>query len=155
VNSDVTLDWFRVGYRYRLPIDVSNDGAPDFSLFPGAGLAVWSFDYLLSQAGPEDVSRSYVLPSPQLALGAEVPLGGRLSIVQDGLASVPLAHQPLIFSAFVTARYRLSERARTEIDADLGVSFDRVEYSSGNQTIPNDVSIDAGPMVVAGLSVKF
>ena len=154
VSSDVTLDWFRVGYRYRLPVDVSGDGAPDFSLLAGGGVAVWDFDYRLSQAGPEDVSRSYVLWTPQAALGAEVPLGNRLAVVADGLFSVPVAHQPLIFSGTVVARYRLLAHGRTEADVELGVSFDRIDYRD-NQEVPNDVSIDAGPMVVAGVSVRF
>jgi hypothetical protein len=52
-------------------------------------------------------------------------------------------------------RYRLLARGRTEADAELGVSFDRIEYRSGHQPIPNDVSVDAGPMLVVGVSVRF
>jgi len=115
---------------------------------PGGGLAVWSFDYRLNQPGAEDVSRGYVLWTPQLALGTDVPLSDRLTLVADGLASVPVAHQPLIFSGTLVGRYRLFERGRAEADVQLGVSFDRIDYRD-NQEVPNDVSIDAGPMVVA------
>lgn len=155
VNADVTLDWLRAGYRYRFPIDLNGDGVPDFSLYPAAGLAVWNFDYRLDQPGPDDAHRSYIRPTPQLGLGADVPLTDRLSIVADGLASVPVGHQPQIYSGQLLVRYLLFELSRSTVYADLGVNFDRLEYRSGNQEVPNHVTIDAGPALVAGVVVRF
>lgn len=40
VDSEVTLDWFRAGYRHRFVLGLP-DGLPPIELFPGGGVAVW------------------------------------------------------------------------------------------------------------------
>jgi hypothetical protein len=75
--------------------------------------------------------------------------------VADTLVSIPVGSQPRIYSGEVAARFRLFNLGRTQIDARLGAGFDRIEYRSGNQTIPNDISVDVGPMLLAGLTVTF
>ena len=155
VHSDVTLDWARVGYRHLIPIDLSGDGKPDFNLYPAAGLAIWNFDYRLDQPGSDDVHRAYILPSPQLGLGVEVPLTSRLSLVANVLASLPVGNEPRIYSGEVTAQYHLFDLGGAEFDGTLGAAFDRIDYRSDNQTVPNDISVDLGPMLLFGLSAKF
>ena len=156
VHSDVTLDWARLGYAHRFVLDFPGKSLPDLTLYPGAGAALWFFDYRLDQPGPEDVHRSYVLPSAQLGLSADWPLTRRFTLSGELLASLPIASTPRIYSGQITGRYHLFNVGPSQWDAELGVGYDRIDYDdSARQTVPNRISIDAGPMLVAGLRVRF
>jgi hypothetical protein len=157
VEADVTLDWLRAGYAHRFVLDLPGNRLPDLTLYPAVGAAVLDFDYRLRQDGSGgDVHRSYILPTPQIGLGAEWPLTGRLSVVAQTLLSIPVGSQPLIDSGEVAARYRVIERGRLEVEASLGVVYDRIRYNDdARQTVPNDIDVRFGPAVVAGLAFRF
>jgi hypothetical protein len=156
VNADVTLDWARAGYGRRFVVDFPGESLPDLTLYPTAGAALWFFDYRLDQPGGEDVHRSYVLPAPQLGLSAQWPLTRRLTLSGEALASLPVLSVPRIYSGQLTARYHLFDLGRADVNAELGVGYDRIDYDdSRKQQVPNRISIDAGPMLVAGLRVRF
>jgi hypothetical protein len=157
VKADVTLDWFRAGYAHRFVVDVPGDRLPDLTLYPAVGAAVLNFDYRLRQRGPGgNVDRSYILPTPQLGLGGEWPLTGRLSLVADGLFSIPVGSQPLIDLGEVSARYRLVDGRRLAVDASIGAAYERIRYNDdARQQVPNDIDVRFGPAVIAGLSFHF
>jgi len=156
VGADVTLDWLRAGYAHRFDVDLPGDTLSNPALYPAIGVAVLDFDYRLRQPGPGDVHRSYVLPTPQVGLGAEWPLTSRLTLVATGAMSVPVGSEPRIDSAEISVRQRVLERDRLEVEAMLGVAYDRIRYNDdARQTVPNDVDVRFGPALVAGLSIHF
>jgi hypothetical protein len=157
VSADVTLDWFRVGYAHRFVVNLPGDQLPDLALYPAVGAAILNFDYRLQQRGPGgDVHRSYILPTPQIGLGAEWPLTGRLALVADGLVSIPVGSQPLINSGEIGARYRIVDDRRLRVDAFIGVAYDHIQYNDdARQTVPNDIDVRFGPAVVAVLAFRF
>lgn len=156
VDSAVGLDWFRAGYRYWLEIDLPGEKLSDLAVAPAAGFAIWSFDYKLDADSLPDVHRNYIRPTPQLGLEAAYPLTGALSLTAGMLTSVPLGRQPRIFSGHLGGRYRLVERGGLAIDAELGVGFDRIDYrNSGRQSVPNDITVDAGPLLIGGIVARF
>jgi hypothetical protein len=156
VDADVALDWFRAGYRHGFFIDLPGENTPNLTLSPGAGAAIWKFDYRLRQSGGDDVHRSYLLPAPQAAFAAEWPVNDRLSLTAELLASIPVASVPRIYSGQVGAAYSLVERGGWQLALELVVGFDRIEYNdSRRQQVPNDISVDAGPYLGGGFSVRF
>jgi hypothetical protein len=155
VSSDVKLDWYRVGYRYRFEWDDRSTGRPVFTLAPGVGADLLDFGYTLDgTSGGERADRSYIKAGAQLGLEADWHITNRWSLVADTLCSVPIPNTPFIVKADLTARYRLLTRRRWDVTALAGIGYERIEYED-DQTVPNHVQVDFGPMLVVGLNVRF
>jgi hypothetical protein len=156
VSSELTLDWYRAGYRYAFTFDTDSRPGDELLLAPSVGAALLDFHYRLHSrdgAGPT-ADRSYSKLSPQLGLDAEYALTPRLSLVGDVLCSVPLSNTPFILSAELAAKYRVIDTPHADLDALLGVAYEHISYED-NQSTPNHVNVDLGPMLLLGLTFHF
>jgi hypothetical protein len=151
VDSDVRLDWYRLGYRYHIPIDW--DGRP-VEIYPSIGVTLFDSRYRLSNAGPEDVGCSYVKAGIQAGLAGVVPLTHRLSLSAQALVPIPFSASADIFSSQLEARYILFADGTVGLTGLVGIGYDTIRYRD-NQTVSNDIKVDMGPLLILGLEATF
>lgn len=157
IDSDVQLDWYRAGYRYRFEFDTdpARQGS-EFSLAPSVGVAVLAFDLQLDGTGGLETGRSYTKVSPQIGLDAEWRITRRVALVGEVLSSIPLEDVPFIFSAQIAVEYRVLDTRGVAADAVIGIGYERIQYDdSGKQDVPNDIDVDLGPLLILGLRLEF
>jgi hypothetical protein len=154
VNSDVQLDWYRFGYRHHF--NLLDDRS--LTISPGVGGAVLDFSYNLDTpgSGGPSASRSYIKVTPQLSLNTEWrPNRGPFSVELDLLGSpVVLSSIPGIFTEELLAKYRIIDRDRFNLAGFVGVEFEQMRFHD-DQTVPNRIQADFGPMLVVGLRLAF
>ena len=150
VSSDVQLDWYRLAYRHRFDIPQWN-----LTLRPSVGAAFWAFDYHLSGGGAS-ASRSYIKVAPQAGIDAEWrPGNGPFSIDLNLIGSLPITPPlPQIHVEELTGGYRLVHKGKLDVSARAGVAFEQIRYED-DQTLPNHIKADLGPMIVVGFEVDF
>jgi hypothetical protein len=154
VQSDVKLDWYRAGYRYRFHWDDPNEpGRLLFTLAPGVGVALLDFEYKL-KGGGEKADRSYIKGGAQLGLEGAWNITERWSLVGEVLCSLPISNTPFIFKSELLARYRVFHSDRCDVGAELGVAYEQIHYED-DQHVPNHVEVDLGPLLVVGLNFSF
>jgi hypothetical protein len=151
VNSEVRLDWYRLGYKYRFAL--ANEMGETFALSPAAGVALLDFDYRLNGEGLL-ANRSYIVGTPQMGLEVEWIPSGRISVVGGSLSSLPEVSNLFLLSARLDCRCRLWGTARRGGMLFLGVGYEWINYED-NQTRPNHVKADAGPLLRFGLQTHF
>jgi len=155
VSSDVSLDWYRIGYRYHFDLLPAANNVPQLLLAPYADAAFWDFNYDISGGGAH-TSRGYIKPTVQLGIQAAwAPGGGRFSLAADLSASPPgISSVPFIAAEQIDARYRFVETGRFSASGLVGVRFEQFNYED-NQTVSNHVHADLGPMGVVGVVMEF
>jgi hypothetical protein len=154
VSSDLTLDTYRIGYRYHFLIGADTP-RPRLDLAPYLDLDLWNFDYHIAGGG-HSTSRGYLKPTVQLGISAEwSPGGGPFSLTGDFAASPPgISSIPFIAYEQLAARYRFTPSPRLNIVTTLGVRFEQYNYFD-NQSVSNHIHATFGPMLVAGLGLEF
>jgi hypothetical protein len=152
VKADVQLDWYRLGYRYRVSHVISEGRSLDFC--PSVGFALLDFGLELDGPGSLSVDRSYAKGCPQLGLKVQYELSSKVSLSGELLGSLPFSNMPRILSGQVLAKYKLLERGSFATTVSLGAGYDQIYYED-NQAVPNDIEVDMGPMMVAGMEISF
>jgi hypothetical protein len=155
VHSDVSLDWYRVGYRYRWVVDGA-EAAPVLTLYPSVGAALFTFDYRLRGDGvAERVSRSYTKGLPQLGLELEWrPGGGAFSVSLGAMGFPAIDNIPSIATEHLTASYRILNGRDLRLEGFVGGQFEQIYYKD-SQRVSNHVEADLGPMLVVGIGLGF
>jgi hypothetical protein len=155
VSSDVSLDWYRFGYRYHLDLFPAANDVPQLRLAPYAGGVIWNFSYSVRGGGAR-ASRAYIKPSGQLGIQAAwAPLGGPFSLNADLSASPPgISSLPFIAAEQIDARYRFIDTGRFSASALLGVRMEEINFFD-SQRVPNHVRADLGPMGLVGVVIGF
>ena len=163
VSSDVQLDWYRVGYRYRFELNdvtalcgVPSDPAlDDFSLYPSVGGAFLNFDYRLDGAGGQRAKRSYIKGNVQFGLEFEWrPHKGPFSLTIGGYAAPNFSSLPGIYYEELAAHFRFLDTRKVDATATLGVALEQMDYKD-DQQVSNHIHADFGPMLVAGVELRF
>lgn len=156
VSSEVQMDWYQVMYRHRFSFWRATNSVPQVALYPAVGIAVFDFSYTLNGPGNLSVDRSYIKLAPALALEADWRPGGgpfRLALRLEGTPAVAPPF-PLLFVEELTVNYRVLGTSRASIDMFAGVGFQQIYYED-DQTLPNRIRADFGPLVTAGVRVNF
>ncbi|MBN1510061.1 MAG: hypothetical protein JW955_24660 [Sedimentisphaerales bacterium] len=151
VKANIQLDWYRLGYRYRLPLDW---GDRTIELYPSIGAALFDFQYTLAGQGIDSVDRSYTTVGAQIGFGLTWPLTKRWSLCGEVLAPIPISHTPEILSAQLALKYRLLTHKGLSLSGLFGVGYDQIRYEDG-QALPNEIEAELGPMGVLGLEIRF
>jgi hypothetical protein len=151
VSSDVTLDWYRFGYRHRFSFLEDRS----LRLYPSIGGAVLNFDYTLDSPGSESAKRSYVKANVQLGLAVEwQPNRGPFSVGVDLLGSPPFSSLPFIGYEDIVAKYRFIDTRHFDGSVFAGVAFEQIDFHD-DQTVSNRINVDFGPMIIVGLGMRF
>jgi hypothetical protein len=162
VDADVALFFYSIDYEYRFilwdqPQAPGGGLAGRWSVAPAVAFMLFDFDYSLSAAGGLASSRAYTTGT--LMAGAETivtfgdsrPFGLRVR----GLVSAPFTN---LFAVTAEARatYRLWGDGLRGVSglAGVGVAWQYVDYKDG-QAVPNHVRVELGPMVEAGIDIRF
>ena len=154
VSSDVRLDWYRAGYRYRWVLDQGPTDRPVLTLYPSVGGALFTFDYKLN-ADAARASRSYTKGLPQLGLQLDWrPGGGAFTLSASILGFPPIDNIPAIITERLLARYEFLRRGGVSLEGFAGIAFEQFRYEDSQQ-VPNHIEADLGPLLIVGLSVGF
>lgn len=155
VSSEVDLDWYRLGYRYTIPINLADNGIPDLTFTPWVAATVLDFNYHLTAPRVAAASRSITKPGAQIgATFAWRPKGGPLSL-EASLGGFPTMNTlPTISVESLYARYHFYEWRRFDFTGLLGVAWEQQEFRD-NKPLPNHISVNFGPLLLAGLQVKY
>jgi hypothetical protein len=151
VNSNVDMNWYRFGYRHRF--ELGNE--KEWTLTPSVGGAVLDFSYKLKSSA-ESASRSYVQMNAQFGLETEWRPGrGRFSVDLRLLGTVPVS-PPLaqMFVEELIAKYRIIENEKCDLALFGGIAFEQIYYED-DQTVPNHIQADFGPMLTLGVNFSF
>jgi hypothetical protein len=155
VHSDLSMDWYRVGYRNRISLGPDNADPPKYLIAPYLDLALWNFNYQI-RGGGASTSRGYLKPTVQLGIqGQWRPGSGPFSVLGDFSASPPgISSLPFIAAEQVAARYQFAATSQVSIIGTAGVRFEQFNFFD-NQRVSNHVRANFGPMLIVGLGVEF
>lgn len=155
VSSNIGLDWYRIGWRYTLPLTTAQNGIPELTFAPFVDAVIWDFNYHLTAARVAPASRALTKAGVQIgAVFAWRPNGGPLSL-EASLAGFPIvADLPTISQESLYLRYRFYQWRRFDFTGLLGVAFEQQEFRNSSP-LPDHVSADFGPMLMAGLQFQF
>ena len=149
VESDIQLNWYRLGYLYEIPLAPAQNGSQVF-LSPGLQAVLLDFDYELKGDGGQRSKRGFTKGGVRVGGTARWQTSEKFSL--EGLAylGVDLGSTANISSFEIVGRYSFSKL----FSAFGGVAWDRIEFED-SQTVPNRIDIDFGPMAVVGIRFDF
>ncbi len=154
VDSDVQLDWYRIGYRHRIEAGVGPSGGPQFVVRPSAGFALLDFDLQLDGTGGAEVNRSYSKGGPQVGVAVEWRATDRFSVAGEVTSTIPFSNTPLIQTAEIVGKFRLFDGSRADVSLLAGVAYERIHYDD-DQEVSNDIDVEAGPLLRLGVEARF
>jgi hypothetical protein len=150
-RSDIRLDRYRAGYRYRLMW--TDEEGTTIEIAPEVGIALFDFDYKLGAAGGPSVSRNFLQASPELGVDALWHPKGHFFFAGGVHGAVPVSSLAIV-SAQLTANYEFWKQPRWDGTAYVGVGYDWIDFED-SQTIPNHIRAEVGPPLVGGVRLDF
>jgi hypothetical protein len=156
VNSDVRMDWYRLGYRYNFILNTAPNGVPDLTLAPFVDVFYWDYGYSVDAGRIGHAGQS--LQRWGFQLGGTLawrPYGGRFAI-EGTLAAFPQSTRLAnIANESIVLRYRFYEYRRYDFDVLLGVAWEQQSYNDKKGPMPNTIKADFGTMLLTGIQMNF
>ncbi len=153
VDSDVQLDWYRFGYQYDFRFDLGN--GHELHLAPGVQGVLLDFRYELDGPGGLRADRSYAKGGAGIGATIQWLTDGPFSVEASGFWGLPIDKTAEILTLELVAKWQVWGSSQSNGGAAyLGVAFETIEYED-NQTVPNHINVDLGPVLVAGLEIRF
>jgi len=150
VKSDVNLSWYDIGYQYNIHFGKERT---NFRMAPTLAYTLWDFSTELESNSGRN-SRSYIKGTPRLGLELEwFPLR-RFSVFGKAIGSLPLNNMPHIYTVGLVGKYNLMDINRFKISLFMGIEYDWVDFKD-NQTVPNHIKANMGPLGQIGAEIKF
>jgi hypothetical protein len=162
VHSDVDLDWYRLGYRYRFDVPLG-----DQHLFVAPGVQgvhleysyelqgeLPSFNYLLAFGNPR-ADRSF--PQAGMRLGGTLEWQPHPMVAIEGAGwwGVPIEETARILDVGVVGKLRVYQMERgPSAWVHIGVRYERIEFRD-DQELENDIDVQLGPMLNAGIELRL
>jgi hypothetical protein len=155
ITADVSLDWYRVGYRHHFDLLPTSNGFPQLALAPYADGVFWNFDYSIDGGGKR-TSRSYLKPTAQLGLAATwQPGAGPFALMADVASAPPgISSLPFIAVEQIGAKYRIAHTSAFDVSSSVGVRFEQMNYFD-HQRVPNHIRANLGPLLIVGFGIGF
>jgi hypothetical protein len=150
VKANTRLNWYEIGYQYNIHFGKER---ASLSIAPIAALALWDFSVEL-KANDEKNSRSYMKGTPRVGLEFEWLPVKPFSVSGKAIASLPFDNMPHIYTLGLTGKYSFVDKDRLKISLFAGVEYDQVDFKD-NQTEPNHVKANMGPLGLVGMEIKF
>jgi hypothetical protein len=166
IESEVKSNWYEIGYRFRWPLDQIHTSSTRqsyqetssrsvFTFTPTVTVAFWDYSVQLQESGVKNErSPSGLHYSPRLGALLEWYPWPRFSIIGKAIGSLPIDEIVHIYTLGLTANYNLIQGNKFKLILNMGVGYDHVDFKD-EQTFPNKIRIDIGPMVIGGLKMQF
>jgi hypothetical protein len=155
VKSDVKMDWYRVGYRYRIQRgDEAGLELPATEIYSRVGAAILDFHYELDGPGGGDVDRAYVKAAPQMGVEMEWRVTPSFSLAGELTSTLPFRSMPWIVTAQLEGKFKLLQRRGMGVSGFVGAAYEKISFHD-HQEVSNDISADFGPMLMLGLEMRF
>ena len=155
VKSDVQLDWYRIGYRYRIQRgDEAGLELPNTEIYSRLGAAILDFHYQLDGPGAGDVDRAYIKAAPQMGVEMEWHATKKFSLAGELTSTLPFSSMPWIVTAQLEGKYKFIEKGSLGISGLLGAGYEKISFHD-HQDLSNDINADFGPMLMLGLEMRF
>jgi hypothetical protein len=167
VRSDENLDWYRLGYRYSIPLFQGEDGVPRLMLVPQAELVWWTFEYRIvgnkghnpttgASLGITKAKKSYDYFTGRGGASLEWrPFGGAFSLEGKAMADPKVSGVPFIATEELLAKYRLLESNRYGMTLSAGVMFQQMDFNDAGKPRGNHIRADFGPLFELGANINF
>ena len=150
VRSDVKLNWYEIGYQYNIYFGKE---PMNLRMAPTVAFALWDFSVELESSNGRD-GRSYMKGTPRVGLDFEWFPAKRFSVSGKAIGSLPFNHLPNIYTVGLVGKYNLVEISRLKILLFIGVEYNWIDFKD-NQTVPNHVKANMGPLGLIGAEIKF
>jgi hypothetical protein len=150
VKSDVNLSWYEIGYQYNIHFGKER---MDLRMAPTVAFALWDFSAELESNNGKN-SRNYIKGTPRAGLEFEWFPVKRFSVAGKAIESLPLNNMPHIYTVGLVGKYNLMDINRLKILLFMGVKYNRIDFKD-NQTEPNRVKANMGPLGLIGAEIKF
>jgi len=160
VDSDVQLDWYRIGYRYRFDIPIGK--SQHLFVAPGIQGVYFDYDYELKGLNTTFTTATHQRASRSFPQGG-MRLGGTLAwqphpmfaIEGEGWWGVPIDETARILDVGIAGKLRVFQFERGPgAWVHLGVRYERIEFRD-DQELPNDIDVELGPMLNAGFELRL
>jgi len=150
VKSDIGMNWYDIGYRYNIYFDKERT---NLCVAPTIAFTLWDFSTELESNSGRN-SRSYIKGTPRLGLDFEWFPAKRFSVSGRAIASLPLNNMPHIYTVGLVGKYNFMEINRLKVSVFMGVEYDWIDFKD-NQTEPNHVKANMGPLGLIGAEIAF
>ncbi len=154
VKSDVKMDWYRVGYRYRIQRGDEPGAELPVEIHSRVGAAIWDFHYRLDGTGGTQVDRSYIKVAPQMGVEMEWHATRKLSVAGEVTSTLPFSGLPWIATAELVGKYRFVEKGSFALSGFAGAGYEKISFHD-HQDMSNDINADFGPMVMVGVELRL
>lgn len=164
IKSDLKSNWYELGYRYRFPLDPNKifltlQGHEEalsesaFSIIPTVTIAYWNF-YLQLKDGGTSNEKKYSHVTPRFGAILEWnPLPG-FSVTAEAIRSLPCCNNLSIHTFELATNYDLIRRDIFKLGLNIRIGYEKLRYEDA-KTLPDQIKIDLGPMIMGGLKLKF
>jgi len=150
VKSDISLNWYEIGYQYNIHFSKER---MNLHIAPTVAYALWDSSVEL-ESNNEKTRRSYISGTPRLGLDFEWFPAKRFSISGKAIGSIPFKYTPHIYTVVLAGKYNLMEINRLKISLFVGVEYNLIDFKD-NQSTPNHVKASMGPLGLIGAEIKF
>ncbi|HEV8290355.1 MAG TPA: hypothetical protein VGP94_00460 [Tepidisphaeraceae bacterium] len=155
VKSDVQLDWYRIGYRYRIQRgDEAGAELPNTEIYSRLGAAILDFHYRLDGAGAAQADRAYIKAAPQMGVEMEWHATRNFSLAGELTSTLPFPSMPWIVTAQLQGKFRFIEKGNLSLGGFVGAGYEKISFHD-HQDLSNDINADFGPMLMVGLELRF
>jgi hypothetical protein len=155
VTSDVQMDWYRVGYRYRIQRgDEAGIELPAIEINSRVGAAILDYRYELHGAGGAEVDQSILRVAPQMGVEMEWHANRFLSVAGELTSTLPFQNMPWIVTAQLEGKFKLLQRRGLGLSGFVGAAYEKISLHT-HQDQSNDINADFGPMLMLGLEMRF
>ena len=155
VDSHVQLDWYRLGYRYRIQRgDEAGLELPRTEIYSRIGVAMLDYRYELDGGGGGEVNQDFIRLAPQMGVEMEWHVSGRFSVAGELTSTLPFPNMPWIATAQVAAKLRMIENNGLSLSGMVGAAYEKISFHN-SQDQSNDINADFGPMLLLGLELRF
>jgi len=151
VESDIQLDWYRLGYRRHISLEC---GSKTVELAPSLAAVLFPFHYELSSSAVDDVDRRYSKGGIQAGVDMKILVAERLELSARAALPIPYSNSVNILSTSLQAEYEFFAAEDRGLAFLLGVCLENICYED-NQAVPNDIEVDVGPVLFMGLDGRF
>ena len=155
VESHVQLDWYRLGYRYRIQRgDEEGLELPRTEIYSRVGVAMLDYRYDLDGAGGTEVNQDFIRLAPQMGVEMEWRATNRISLAGELTSTLPFPNMPWIATAHVAAKFRVIENNGLSLSGMVGAAYEKISFHTA-QDESNDINADFGPLLLLGLELRF